>query len=183
MAEGTHIFRDQLGSRVANVTTAGQGFFIAAPENTLATTTAALASINQVRVAQFVLPFRMIVRTLVSEVTTLGGAGKKYGVGIYNVDKTLLVESGALDANTAAINATAVTATTMEPGTYYVAWTSDSTSTILRAVNTQIQSVLNQGTDTRMGAAANSGTAGVLPATLGVITTAGLAPARVVLLP
>ncbi len=134
-----------------------------------------VTGVDQCRCVQFVLPFRAVVNQITTEVTTGGGASKKYGVGIYDRDSNLLVETGALDANTTQVNNTSVTATTLEPGVYFLAWTADTTTVQLRSLifNTAIVANINSpATAKKIGTAANNGTNGVLPATLGTITAA-----------
>jgi hypothetical protein len=132
-----------------------------------------VTAIDQTRVYQFVLPFRVTVGNIVSRVTTGGGAGKLYGIGLYNAAGSLVLETGALDANTVAISKTAITPVTLDPGPYFFAWTSDSTSTALSAFSVTVggaaDAILNAGAVEKVGTAAAS-SAGVLPASMGTVT-------------
>ncbi len=156
---------------VATVDTAGEGLFYAVTIHAPRPGVNTVGTIDQVRVHQFVLPFRATINRIMTEVTTGGGAGKKYGVGLYDVAKNLLVETGALDANTVQANETTVTQITFEPGVYWIASTSDSASTQLRIANSETV-FKHLMTTVRMGTAANAaGSPGVLPSTLGAIST------------
>ena len=156
---------------VATVDTAGEGgFFGVFPFGGSGGVGVVLGAANRVRVQQFVLPFREIIRNIVFEITTLS-VGGLCSVGLYDVGKNLLVHSGAISTTLAEFKNTAVTAVTVEPGIYYLAWTGDNNTFILRtfASGDAAMNALRQN-GTRVGRAANSSTAGVLPATLGTIT-------------
>ena len=158
---------------VASVDTAGQGYFFGYSVYTMAGSTGPLVNtIDKLRVFSFVLPFRAVVGNIATEVTTGGGPGKKYGVGLYDTNKNLILETGALDANTTQVNSTSITSVTLEPGHYYLAQTSDSTSTATRIIaDPGANKALINVDVAQIGVAANSaGAPGVLPATLGTIT-------------
>ena len=157
------------------VDTADQGYFLGVQVFPAASSasTALVTAINQTRVFQFVLPFRVTVGNIVSRVTTGGGAGKLYGIGIYSAAGALMLETGALDANTVAVNKTAITPVTLTSGPYFFAWTSDSTTTQLSAFvvtsGGATDAILNAGSVEKVGTAAAS-SAGVLPASMGTVT-------------
>ena len=157
---------------VATVDTAGEGYFVG---GTISLTEGlgglSLSAVNQTRVHQFVLPFRVVVGQISYWVSTGGGAGKKLGFGIYDVAKNLLLESGAVDANVTGQATASITAVTLEPGVYWLAWTSDSGTVEIVAIKNLNNAVpiINEITP-RSGIAANASSAGVLPATLGTIT-------------
>ena len=159
---------------VGSVDTAGQGYFFAVFISPTSASTQLLIATEEVRAVQFVLPFRATVNRIVTEVTTTGGSGKKYGLGLYSADgQTLLTETGALDANSATTNITTITQITFEPGVYWFAWTSDSTTVKLRggAVTSGVL-ILDTLTTKRSVVAGNSPSpAGVLPSSLGTMTT------------
>ena len=157
---------------VATVDTADQGYFVGLSVHLADTGTAVIvAAIDQTRAYGFVLPFRVVVGNIVTEVTTGGGAGKKYGVGLYDVNGNLILETGTLDANTTQINSTSITAVTLEPGIYFHAQTSDSATTQLRTINfvSQEQDFLKQGSANQVGIASNTGSVGTLAATMGTL--------------
>lgn len=155
---------------VATVATAGEGYFfgytIAAPVKAVGTL---VAAVDRVMAYQFVLPFRAIINRILTEVTTVGGAGKLYSVGLYDSSKNLLVHTGALDANTVQKNETSVTLITLEPGIYWFAQTADTTTVQARATTTDV-SFPASATTVRHGRAANASSTGVLPATLGAVS-------------
>ncbi|KKM92895.1 hypothetical protein LCGC14_1213940 [marine sediment metagenome] len=161
---------------IATVDTPGEGGFYGgtawAPAAGGSTQTIVVA--NDVAVYQFVLPFRSIVRNITFNVNTLE-AGKFAGVGLYDKDRNRLVHSGAVSVAATGPKSTAVAAVILEPGVYFHAWTADGTTGALFAV-----AGVSDGTGgamsarvvpAKIGIAANPGVAGVLPATLGVITT------------
>ena len=157
---------------VASVRTAGEGFVVV-PIITPGNLVAILISsgVNATWAFQFVLPLRITLSKIITEITTGGAAGKKYGVGLYDKDKNLLVETGALDAEAVAINSTSVTAITLEPGVYWQAQTTDDAATQARGLGSAVVDVwdLANKNNTRSGTG-NASSAGVLPATLGTIT-------------
>ncbi|KKM05256.1 hypothetical protein LCGC14_1755980 [marine sediment metagenome] len=160
---------------VASLLTAGEGSFFGyhVYPMTSANTGEPAAVIDEVRVFQTVLPFRAVVRQIVTEVTTLVAA-QFYSVGIYRIDgNSLLVHTGAITTASAAVISTTVTAVTLEPGVYWFAQTADTTTTLtMRQVGAVTNSLAfqNAGSEIRSGTAANSSSSGVLPATLGTIT-------------
>ena len=172
---------------VATVDTAGEGYFYGL---TVAVSDGSggliISTVDDVYVWQFVLPFRQVVRQITSRVTTGGGASKLYGVGLYDIDGTRVVTTGALDANTTQINTTAITAVTLEPGVYWSAQTSDSATTqLLTFVFGSVETnILNDSGAIIVGKGANGSSAGVLPATLGAVSAAtARLPATVLYLP
>lgn len=154
-----------------NVTTAGQGYFFGgyvwSPSGASGGTFTQTA--NEVRVMQFVLPFRAKVSSVRVTIGTLS-VGGKYGVGIYNASKNLV--ASAVIATDSAVSVTqAITPVTLEPGIYWFAWTMDNAvaaTNVMTGQGTYIN-VMNT-TTARYGTAANASAAGVLPATLGVVT-------------
>ncbi len=162
---------------VATVDTAGEGYFIGvgiyAPASLTGTGTIVSAN-DEVQVFQFVLPFRVVVRNIVTSVVTQAGAGKKYGVGLYDVDKNLVLETGAIAGDGGTVkNKTSITAVTLEPGVYYHAQTTDDAATLKMlgySFSAAPQDVLNEQTEKRWAKATNTASAGVLPATLGDLT-------------
>ena len=163
------------GGGVAVVDTADQGYFCGG----IVTASLALGVQEVTNIADrvhlfgFVLPFRAVVRKVATEVTTLEAASL-YSVGIYNADGTsLLVDSGTFNGATTGIKQNTVTAVTLEPGPYLFAQTANTTTTLvvrIFAVGTALQGLVN-GTDiTTFSIAANTSSAGVLPATTGALT-------------
>jgi hypothetical protein len=134
---------------------------------------------DQTRFAQFVLPHTIIVQDLTYEVVTKA-AGQNCGISIYDSTGTeTAVTTGAFSAASTGIVTVALgSAQTLSPGVYFVGWTCDSTTPKLRAWrtdagNTIVADFLNNNTaspNERVGTAANSGSAGDPPATLGTRT-------------
>ena len=162
------------GESVATVDTAGEGYFLPYWIHGTSTSSGVIVVADDVRAAQFILPFRATANRILTEVVTVGGAGKLYGVGIYDINKNLLTETGALDANTVQFNETTITQITFEPGVYWFAWTSDSGTVQLRnGTAGNSASALNAMSTKRSAIAGNSPISpGVLPAALGTTTTA-----------
>ena len=159
---------------VATVDTAGGGVLVL-PTVTIPADLQAgslgFSGANQTWAWQFVLPFRITFSKIVTEVTVGGAAGKFYGVGIYDKDKNLIIETGQIDAEAVAIVSTSVTATTLEPGVYYSAQTADDAATqflVMTLSAMGIYDTLNKNAN--RGGLATAGSAGVLPAALGTIT-------------
>ena len=167
------------GTVMPTVDTADQGYFfgfvVQNPAAAVLTSGASfVGTANQVEVFQFVLPFRVVVGNIVSEIRGAGAAGKKYSVGLYTAAKDLLVHTGALAADAIAVNKTAISPTvTVEPGVYYFAQTTDDAATVSTRIDTSTLStdLLLEGSSPKIGRAANASVAGVLPATLGTITS------------
>lgn len=173
-----------IGIPAANLVTAASGGFfgIQLSPQSGGTVTAALTGANTVKAVEFVLPHYCIVRKVVSEVTTTFNGGL-YAVGLYNAAKTvLLVDSGAILTTTAQVNTiTLATPVALPPGVYWLAYTGDNTTFVLRGLTTGGTASYNMMTKNaaRMGGAANASAAGVLPATLGAITIGPLNAAAV----
>ena len=167
---------------VGSIDTAGEGgilvpFIYLADQNTSAST---VASANDVRGGQWVLPLRITVRKVVISIKTLSAVGSGNdvcGVGIFDKDKSLLFETGALSTtSTGAISTTLATAVTLEPGVYWGMYTIANTTAALQGIRTastgiSMEAFLNENSD-RIGVAANSASpVGVMPAALGAITS------------
>ena len=159
---------------VATVDMAREGGFLGGIlyPNSSSAATETLNNANDVHVYQFVLPFRAVVRNITFNVFTLE-AGKFAGFGLYDVDGNRLVHTGAVSVAGTGDKSTAVTAVTIEPGVYFLAWTADGTTfayTTQLNISTGIMADMWNQNATRIGVAANASSAGVLPATLGTIT-------------
>jgi hypothetical protein len=141
-------------------------------------------SANQVFVFQFILPHSITINKIVYSVTTLS-ASDKWGFGIYSSDGlTKLVDSGAVSP-TATGTAFSVTigAVTLPPGTYYFAQTSSGTTAQMNffpSNTAQMFPIFNLNRS-RTGLGANASVAGVLPSTIGAISTATIRDPMLVL--
>ena len=172
------------GTVMPTVDTAGEGYFYAPYGPTAGSNTAALASNNQVRVQQFVLSFRVLVANLAFRIAA-ASAGGLAGVGMYDKDKNKLFALEGVDTTATGVKTGAVSpSVTLEPGVYYVAWTGDNTTVLFNggSATTPSAQILN-AIAAKVGNAANTSSSGVLPATLGTITGAVLAPAILMIEP
>ena len=154
---------------VAVVDTAGEGWFVPGgkiPNSNVSITIAADAT----QVLQFVLPVRFTARKIAFQIVT-GQANKKIGFGVYDKDKDRILTTGALTAASSGnFNSAFLSPLTLEPGIYFMAWTTDDAGVVTRSskILTSWNTILNL-TEVRNGTA-NVSSAGVLPATLGTIT-------------
>ena len=105
-------------------------------------------------------------------------SGRFLGIGIYDyLGTTLLMQTGAVStfafSTTVPKSVTLGSPVTLGVGDYIMAWTGDFLATQpgfgCEATNTSRNNLINDGV-AQMGTAANAGTAGVLPATLGTLT-------------
>lgn len=170
------------GAALAIVSTAGAGGFfvptVFVPEEA-ATASAFAGSANAIRACQFVLPFRATVGKVTIECTTLQAATIAT-VGIYDASGSKLIDSGTFDVSSTGFKQNSFTAVTLQPGTYYFAWSADGTTAAARHINVSLGSgagaFVNQGAASRrVNGTANAMAGGVLPATLGALTdSAGL---------
>jgi len=136
------------------------------------TNTAVLSGANVVRVVQFALPYSVNVGHLVFNVAT-ASAGGHCDVGIYDKSGNLLLHAGSTSTTaTGNVNAVISPSVSLAPGVYYLAWTADNTAMQFVGVGTgQTHQTFLNVNGTRVGTAANAASAGVLPATLGAIST------------
>ena len=171
--------------------TANQGYFFGVsvtPPTSDGATTALTA--NQLKVYQFVLPFGIAVNNLTFEVTTASGTcgGTCHAnLGLYDAGcANLLVQTGAMaSGGTPNINAAGTyslstqngsgttTNVNLNPGVYWLAYTSDSTALLLRAValTSHAMNFLTNQTNKLSAIAGNTGSAGAFPASCGTLTT------------
>lgn len=126
---------------------------------------------NQTIVYKFFLPRTITVNSITTEILTLLAASK-VGCGVYSLDgNTRLIDSGPLDSSTTGAKTTAVSAVVLAGNAYYWAAFNVTSATTLQFAETFIRpGVVNGGSATFLGVAANASSAGQLPATLGVIT-------------
>jgi len=176
------------------VTTVDQGYFfpvtIQAPQSSGATT---IFSANTMRIWQFVLPFAVAVNQMSFEVVGTSGAGTSLGLGIWDAScSTLLLNSGVMtaggspDINVAGVKTKAITGgpVTLNPGVYWLAMTTDSTTLTLRSTSLPSQGItmLNAQTNKKFAQAGNNGSAGAFPAACGTLTVAAANQPPIVLL-
>jgi|GEM_PF-4435947 len=166
------------------ITTADQGYFVAVsiyPAQSSGATS--LFTANVMRLWQFVLPWRVTINQLSFEVVAISGVGKSLGLGIWDAScTTLVVNSGVMtaggtpDINTAGVYTKTISGgpATLNPGVYWLAMTTDSTTLTLRSFSIPSQQItqLNQQTNKKFAQAGNNGSAGTFPASCGSVTTA-----------
>jgi hypothetical protein len=172
--------------------TANQGYFFGisvTPPTSDGATTA--LSANQMKVYQFVLPFAIAVNNLTFEVTT--GSGTCSGtchanIGLYDAGcASLVAQTGVMTSGGSPnINATGTYSisvqngsgttgnVTLAPGVYWLAYTSDSTSLLLRAVafTSHAMNYLTNQANKLAALAGNASSGGAFPASCGALTTA-----------
>jgi hypothetical protein len=129
---------------------------------------------NQVKWFRFYQPFKLSFSTITVEVTTLQ-AGTTMGVGIYNTDGTTKLADGTASSAATGVKRIAVTTTVLDVGFYLLAWTDTNTTAAARVFQGGGGNIFVD-TNPQMGTAATAATAGVLPASLGVLTGTGIAP-------
>lgn len=161
-----------LGWRYPNHIAGPPGFLML--PNHMGGTTAAAAAVaanNRVMVVRVQLPHTITVSSIVLEVTTAVGASQ-VGAGLYDPNGNRMIHTGAVDSASTGVKSTNIDDVAIMPGTYWWAWTASDTGVLVRciAADAGFTGVLNGGT-AQFGRAANASVAGVLPATLGAITT------------
>jgi hypothetical protein len=171
------------GGGVARVETADMGFFIlpCGDVGDGGTGTAlAVPLANDTRTWQFVIPFRLTVRVLQFFIIAGDGTTKSFGCGVYkDTVSAPLFETGAVlvpvAAPTTKYKVTLGAPYTLDPGAYIFAWTSDSTVVSLAggSIGGNLETIF-EDTVNQSGKAANAGSAGVLPATLGTISAVSI---------
>lgn len=144
---------------------------------TAVTTSVFAGSNNQVRAHRIFVNRRTTVRRILFELTTASASGF-CSVGIYSADgSTLLAHTGAVATDATGIKNIDVTDTNLDPGVYWLAWTANNTTAQYRAIS--LSSAVNDIANTvaaRVGIAANASSGGVLPSTLGTVSSASINP-------
>lgn len=164
----------------AIVSIAGQGYFFGGmlPANSVITGSGAGHTGNQVAAMMFVLPFTVTVRKITMRITVVFGAAQVFNLGIYSADRNTKLIEASFDANSATRQTvTLATPVVLSPGVYHFAWCPSGGATgqyAATAANAQASAEVG-GIIPTQGTAANSMVAGVLPATLGVITASAAA--------
>lgn len=130
---------------------------------------------NQVALIRVYMPSAITVSLITFSVLS-SDAGKFWGVGLYDLDGNLILDSGPVVMPASPlINQmlhSSISPVTIGSGIYWMASSTNSPSSTLRSVSTPSAStnLLNDGVAI-LGAAANPSVAGQLPATTGAITT------------
>ena len=96
-------------------------------------------------------------------------------VGIYDASGTKLIDSGTFDVGSTGFKQNSFTSVTLQPGIYSFAWSCDGIVAQCRFISIGLgivaASYTNQGTAIRRGRGSNAMAAGVLPSTLGTLTS------------
>ncbi len=129
---------------------------------------------NYVHACRFFLPFDVVLSAMVIDYEGGNGAPGTYGVGWYDTDKNLIWQSGAQTTGTLPNGArrTTLPNIALPSGSYFQATTRYSNGglgpqiSVLNFNTNAVGTMMNSGQD-RIGRAANDGSAGILPATLG----------------
>ena len=173
---------------VASSSVASQDYFLA-PAGIIGATSSAnrgAQTSNKVQGCQFDLD-RSVTFTRMSVWVVTTSNGNHENIGIYNGAGTSLLVQGTvtLGASSGVIGTATVSQTTLNPGTYWLETSPDNATSALIAFGTMSTgtSLLNGGSIVRNGASANSTSAGVMPASLGVVTANTTGCAQVLLEP
>ena len=155
----------------------GQGYFYGGmpPWDAANTGSGANHVAGQLGALLFFLPFGITVRNAAMNITVVFGAGVKFNLGIYTPDKNTKLIDAQFDANV--LNRQIVVlgaAVTLQPGFYWFVW-GPSTGAVATGQYFATPPGISPSTGPQggipiIGTAANPSVAGVLPATLGVIT-------------
>jgi hypothetical protein len=151
----------------------------------------AVANANEVDCIQMQpLPNAITIGHITTRLATSFGVGSKWAVGIYSMIGQIIANTGALDGTVTTPVTTAITAAVLRPGAYYFCQTGTTTTgqtlgSSTFSTTSVMSQTLNTGSALRVVKGTNVSAAGVLPATLGVLTTisAGYFPAIVVVEP
>jgi hypothetical protein len=161
---------------VANVNTTAQGFliggFVTVPP--LAVGSNAVQGANAVYAMQMVVPFIITIKKMAMRLSVVGGAGTKFNSAIYSADgNTKLIET-SFDANSTTAQSIATSTVTLNPGTYWFAWSAANATMRAAGYNTSgITEVLQ--VFLLHGIAANVMASNVMPTTLGAISVSAVA--------
>jgi hypothetical protein len=138
----------------------------------------ALVAANEVWVVKFFLPMSLTVASVHFSINTTS-AGSSTAIGVYSADgNTLHVSSGAVSGASGGVKSVTLgSPVTLAAGFYWLAWTATDATVRFSAIQTNLTwyGIMIAGT-LQEGKAANASASGVLPATLGAISTSGQTP-------
>lgn len=135
-------------------------------------------TINQITAFLFILNNPITITRVSCNVTALAAASS-VNLGIYDRAGNRLLDSGAIASTSTGKKTIAITAITLQPGTYYFAQSVSNTAvqlTVFQQNSTILDDLVNQNGLVKIGQAANLTAGGVMPATLGVITADSIYP-------
>lgn len=134
----------------------------------------AAGNVNKTFGMPIMLPYRLNIAQFIVDVTTLS-AGNNVGVGLYDSSGNKVVISGAISTTTTGVKTSAVTSVQVNPGYYFYCWNSTSATPRLNGVIGQTSQTfvwqMMANMTQKYFTAANNSAAGVLPNTLGALTT------------
>ena len=139
---------------------------------------------NTVYVLQLVVPSLVIIANVAISVTGASGT-TTVDMGLYDLSGNRLFHA-PFTVVTTGIMTQSVTPFTLQPGIYYYCWTGTSTGSMSLFANGGLDNdscLIFNGIGTITLSAANAATNGVLPATLGALTSANLTSAALNRLP
>jgi hypothetical protein len=141
-------------------------------QGALSSQTIGSSTANQVHVFQFALPIGATIGHLSVSITTTSGTNTA-NFGIYDAAGNKLLDSGTVSCSTITVRTNTPTALTLPPGVYYYAFSASDTGTCQASGLSQASAngALMNANGSRYGTAANSTVGGIMPATLGTITT------------
>ena len=136
-------------------------------------------SSDQISVFLFQLTTSYTIRTVSAYIVSGGIAGSTMNFGIYSTTGAKLIDSGGLTASSSstAESVTLGAPVVLAPGSYYFAQSSHSTSATCTGYgvgSAPLEAIINARTTVKVGQAANSTASGVMPSTLGTITSDAL---------
>ncbi len=153
-----------IGSGMTDLTSAFVNTFLAPVTNTTA---------NVVVVNQFVLQSAWTLSSVSYQFTSVGSAGSTANFGIYDSAGTKLIDSGTFDGTLSTVQTKTFSPVTLPPGVYYFAASATSTAIrgpYMQTANSTYMLAIISTSSPYLASAANSTSAGVMPATLGTLT-------------
>src|SRR5438445_4711945 len=156
------------GISAADATASGSGVFwgytVYPPATADLTATGAEGTANQVYAWKFVLPFRITVRSISAKMSA--ATAGTFDAGIYDFSGNKPLNTGGLTTNSTAVQVANITPVTLQAGVYYFAFCGSVSNLnyfgVTNNSRAQFDNYYNCGT---------AASAGVLPATLGTLTS------------
>jgi hypothetical protein len=138
--------------------------------DTQGTTNIGAVIANRVYLQRVFVP-ALIVVNRISYYNVSSIASQFWGMGIYSIAGSLLVDSGPVSTSGAGVKGANIASITLTPGMYWLAWTCDSTGPVVRsALMSGNASEIRDENASQRAHATNTSTAGQLPSTLGGTT-------------
>lgn len=134
------------------------------------------AGVNKVSVLLFYLPYAITVNSLKVNVATADATGGTVVyMGIYTTSGNSIITTSGIAATTTGLKSGTVTTTTLQPGFYWAAYSTNSTAVKVTGINNTSGFFSVDGN----GNATNNVSGSAMPSTLGTITNPGNNPAVV----